>query len=340
MSRSVWTAQGWDVRAGSLRWSGQRLPEVGSHQSLIGVAFAGLCGSDVAKLTRSPIPGPGYDWRPGHEIVGWDLGEAGPHLTVIDPLMPCNRCERCESGSIHLCSAIRRIGWDVPGGFAEVVVAPSSNVLPLPDGFSPANGVLVDPLAVAVHGVRCSLGRGRGRRLAIIGSGALAICTAGYAVAYGWDVTLLARRERKLASLDGLLDAAVLPLREVPRMTFDAVVDAASGRDDRPLATALDLVRDGGNIVVQTSYDPGVRLGRDLRDIFRRSVSVTGSFSFCRRDRSGDFAEALRILAQHPAWADPLVSAQFPLHELPAALASVTSRDHTGPIKAILTAGR
>jgi len=75
------------------------------------------------------------------------------------------------------------------------------------------------------------------------------------------------------------------------------VVDAATGSNPSPLELAVRLVRDGGTIVVQNAYQPCV-LPTPLRDVFRRSIRLIGSFSYCRRGQD-DFAEALTFLQQH-----------------------------------------
>ncbi|MFH8802190.1 alcohol dehydrogenase catalytic domain-containing protein [Streptomyces sp. NPDC017936] len=332
------TMTAWEADGGALRRVRVPRPVPKDGEVVVDVGFSGLCGSDLAKLGRSPVAAPPWAWRPGHEIVGRRTGSGAGDWVVVDPLLPCGRCAVCAAGDIHLCPALRRLGWDVPGGFAEQVVAPRANVLPLPAGVDPAAGVLADGLAVAVHGVRCGL---RGRppaALAVVGSGPLALGTAAWAAAHGWSVTVVARDPERVADVTGRLDAALVTADRAPEGGFDAVVDAASGHDDAPLRTALRLVRDGGAVVVQNAYAPGVRLGHDLRDLFRRSVTLVGSFSYCRRHGEGDLPEALAFLARHPGWTKPLVHHRFPLRSLPEAVAATAGARDPRPIKAVLTA--
>lgn len=84
--------------------------------------------------------------------------------------------------------------------------------------------------------------------------------------------------------------------------------------------THLRLVRDGGVVVVQNAYHPGVCLPTPLRDVFRRSISLIGSFSFCRRQRPGDFTLALDLLRDHAHQMATLVADAGQLAELPVAL--------------------
>lgn len=291
----------WEVHDGVL---GVRdVPDAAAKpgEVVVTVSQAGVCGSDLPKL-RAPrsfdLP---QQWRPGHEIVGTTAEET---LVAVDPLVPCGLCEVCRDGRTHLCSGLRRIGWDLPGGLAEQVVAPAANL----HSFAPEHAsvaVLADPMAVAIHGLRCS-GLGRPGRLAVVGAGTVGLLTAAYGALIGWDVTVV-HRGTDLKERAAGVDARLVSLDEATTSTpYDVVVDAASGSSPAPLALALDLVRDGGTVVVQNAYHPGVRLGTPLRDIFRRSVRLVGSFSFCRRD-GDDFGLALAALASSRAVFGPLL---------------------------------
>jgi threonine dehydrogenase-like Zn-dependent dehydrogenase len=132
------------------------------------------------------------------------------------------------------------------------------------------------------------------------------LLTAAYGASIGWDVTVV-HRGTDLNERAASVGARLVSLGEATTSTpYDVVVDAASGSSPAPLALALELVRDGGTVVVQNAYHPGVRLETPLRDIFRRSVRLVGSFSFCRRG-GNDFGFALATLASSRAVFGPLL---------------------------------
>jgi threonine dehydrogenase-like Zn-dependent dehydrogenase len=331
----------WDVHAGKLRRSHRPPPLPGSQDALVAVRFCGICGSDLAKLTRTPIASPPTGcWRPGHEIVGWEVTHRPSRLVAVNPIIPCELCGSCRKGRIDLCPDLRRIGWDLPGGFADFVAVPKGSLVPIPNGPESVHAVLADPLAVAIHGIRCGL-RARAGILAVVGSGPIAVCSAAYAAQHGWEVFVVVRDLQDLSKLQrlvGLVDATFATHQNCGlRGRCDAVVDAASGHDDAGLRQALDLVRDGGTVVVQTAYDPSVRLDYPLRSIFRRSITVRGRFSFCRSRGCDDFAEALAILASRPSWASALTSCRVPLASLPDALNMLSAPSPVRPIKVVLT---
>ncbi|MDH6580317.1 alcohol dehydrogenase catalytic domain-containing protein [Kitasatospora sp. MAP5-34] len=309
------------------------------------VRFSGLCGSDTGKLCSDAWCGPLPEgWVPGHEVVGIDT-RTGTWVAV-NPLVGCEGCAECALGRLHLCPGLRRVGWDLPGGLAESVRVPVRNAVPLTSGAAdPAVFVLADPVAVALHGVRCGLpapASSRAGRLGVIGAGTLGICTAVSAARSGWDVFLATRRpgqEERLRTLLADTGVTVCPESGLPAGTCDAVVDAASGHSAAPLLQALEAVRDGGTILVQNAYAPQVKLSTPLREVFRRSITLRGSYSHCRANNGDDFRDALQLLVQaaDSAWATALTSTRYPLARLPDALAALHPDAAHRPPKVLLT---
>ncbi len=313
----------WEIRNGALGMHEVESAHPRAGETVIRVSHIGICGSDLPKLLNPngfALPEP---WRPGHEIVGTDpTGRA----VAVDPLVPCNTCPHCVAGDTHLCPALRRLGWDVPGGLAEQVIIPAENAHPIPDDVDPLNAALADPAAVAIHGLRCNP-VGPPGRLAIIGAGTIGLLTALYAHQQGWKVTVVHRdghvpHENVTEAVPAVFHS---PAELSPDKTFNVVVDAATGVGPAPLNLALRLVGDGGTVVAQNAYHPGVHLPTPLRDLFRRSIRLIGSFSHCRQ-RPSDFTLALDLLHSHAAQVAHLVAEADELADLPAVLGRSLTR--------------
>src|SRR5690348_15901318 len=74
----------WEVNDGTLDWSQVADPQPGTDEAAVRVLSAGVCASDVARLTKPVIPSPpGRAWRPGHEIVG----QVDGHAVAVNPLV-------------------------------------------------------------------------------------------------------------------------------------------------------------------------------------------------------------------------------------------------------------
>jgi threonine dehydrogenase-like Zn-dependent dehydrogenase len=314
----------WEVRVGKLGLHVVESVHPGEGEIVVRISHTGICASDLPKLLRPDgfaLPEP---WRPGHEIVGTD--QTGRDVAV-DPLVPCGTCTRCAAGDTHLCPGLRRLGWDLPGGLAEQVVVPAGNAHQLPDDLNRLHAALADPAAVAIHGLRCNP-IGSPGRLAVIGAGTIGLLTALYAHQQGWQVTVIHRDER--APRATVAEAVPAEFRSPTALlwdeAFDVVVDAATGADPVPLDLALRLVDDGGTVVVQNAYHPDVRLPTPLRDLFRRSIRVIGSFCYCRRLRPDDFTLALDLLVTHANQVVSLVAEAGHLPDLTAVLDGRSTR--------------
>src|SRR5438552_1378144 len=87
----------------------------------------------------------------GSGVSGWDVGEP----VVALPYMACGSCAACVAGDGIRCTTIRSLGLgDLPGAYAEYVRVHPESCLRIPDGIGFRAAALVEPLAVALHGVR------------------------------------------------------------------------------------------------------------------------------------------------------------------------------------------
>ena len=86
---------------------------------------------------------------------------------------------------------------------AEQVRVNPACVVPLPAGLAPADACLLEPLAVAIHGVQKSGLRG-GDRVAIVGAGSIGLCAGAVARSRGCDVDIDARHPAQLHAAERL----------------------------------------------------------------------------------------------------------------------------------------
>jgi len=136
------------------------VPEVGPNDVLIRVQKASICGTDVHiynwdAWAQKTIPVPLVI---GHEFVGIvaDVGSAVTdfkqgELVTTEGHIVCGHCRNCLAGRRHLCPNTKGIGVNRPGGFAEFVSVPASNIWRC-DSNIPLDVISCsDPLGNAVH---------------------------------------------------------------------------------------------------------------------------------------------------------------------------------------------
>jgi threonine dehydrogenase-like Zn-dependent dehydrogenase len=75
---------------------------------------------------------------------------------TINPVMSCGACPACLSGQEQWCNrrVVLGVAPEIPAAFADQVVVPAANIVPLPDDMPEELGALVEPMAVGYHAVR------------------------------------------------------------------------------------------------------------------------------------------------------------------------------------------
>jgi len=294
------------------------VPEPTGDGVLVTVASAGICGSDLHLLSF------GLPATFGHEFAG-TLADGTP--VAVEPIDPCHVCDACLDGNTQLCvrgpSMAFGVGRD--GGMAEKVLVPTSSIARLPVGVDAANGCLVEPLAVAVHGVRRGNIRGS-HRVAVIGGGTIGQTALVVAQQTGAMVDLSARHERQIEA------ANRLGAGSLDGNGYDVVIEAAGTAS--ALAEAADRCRPGGTIVLLGSYwdgtveMPGMAIGM-------KELTLVPAVMYGRSGPSRDVDAAATILAQRPELSDIIVTHRFPLDAAAEAFAVAADRS-AGAIKVVL----
>lgn len=156
------------------------VPDAG--QVVVKVGRCGICGSDL-HMTEDAAYGCKHGDVLGHEFAGEvvDLGreveglKRGDLVSVI-PLMSCGQCAYCRKGEVQWCERFGLQG----GGYAEYALTRPNQCVKLPGDVSFADGAIVEPLAVALHGVNLA-GLKAGDKVLVLGAGPIGLAVAFWA---------------------------------------------------------------------------------------------------------------------------------------------------------------
>ncbi|MBI3973566.1 MAG: zinc-binding dehydrogenase [Chloroflexi bacterium] len=317
-------------------------PQLEAGTAVVRVRAAGICGSDLHGYRERDQP----EARPqGHEVAGEVVGLA-PHpgsqpavregdLVALDTIClgrACGACRWCREGVYFHCERKRR-GDDWAGGFAEYIKRDVRGLFPLPAGIGPAEGAMVEPLAVAVHAVRLAQLQ-RGETVAIIGAGTIGLMCVMAAAAMGAGAVYAMARHphqaelaRALGASDALLgapeEAAVAVRERTGGLGADLAIETVGG-EAPTLNQAWSLVRRRGRVAVlgvfghQVPVNLGAPLGKE----------VTVCFPVCYGDQDGrhDYDVAIDLIASRKAPVTKLLTHRFALEEAAAAFAAADDK--------------
>jgi (R,R)-butanediol dehydrogenase/meso-butanediol dehydrogenase/diacetyl reductase len=155
-------------------------PEAG--EVVVKVGRCGICGSDL-HMTEDASYGMGAGSVLGHEFAGEVValgkgveGLAMGDLVAVSPLKSCGHCPACVAGEVAWCEHFGLQG----GGYAEYALTRPNQCVKLPKSASLADGAIIEPLAVALHGVNLS-GMKAGDKVLILGGGPIGLAAAFWA---------------------------------------------------------------------------------------------------------------------------------------------------------------
>jgi L-iditol 2-dehydrogenase len=325
---------------GDVRVADEPAPVAGPGESLVRVTAVGICGSDLHWYAESAI-GDAVLTRPlvlGHEAAGVIAeGPRAGQRVAIDPAVPCGACPTCERGLGHLCPQVRFLGHGTnDGAMRELLAWPTDRLVPLPDEVDDVAGALLEPLGVAIHALRLAR-LGPGARVAILGAGPIGLLLIQLARATG-ATTIVAtdRLAHRVAAARSCGAVAELVAGGAERASLlaatdglgvDAAIEIAG--DDDAIATAIDLVRPGGTVVVA-----GIPTG-DVSVITASIARRKGlDLRFSRR-MNRVYPQALALVRQGRVDVHAVVSARLPLENADAAFEKAGRREG---LKVVVTA--
>jgi 2-desacetyl-2-hydroxyethyl bacteriochlorophyllide A dehydrogenase len=294
------------------------LDEPPGSGELMDMRAMSICASDLLYI------GFGSRHILGHELAG--VREDGT-ATVLEAVYGCMECEQCRRGAYNLCPTHpeRALGVFADGGMAEQFRAPPARMVPVPAGLDVRDACLSEPASVSWHALRLA-DTSPGKRVAIVGAGALGLLAAAGARRQGAeDVAIEARHPHQQEA------AERIGARLHTEGLYDVVVEAAG--TDASLARCAELVAPGGTVVVLGVYIGSVTL--NWMPLFHREARVIPSLGYCRHDGGREMEDAATMLAEEPEIARALITHRFPLQDAEEAFRVAADRS-TGAIRVVL----
>ena len=345
--------------------------------------MCGLCGSDVSLifLKDSPAASPftSFPCTIGHEFCG-QVVEVGQNvagikageLVTVAPHLNCTtrgigpECRACSMGRPANCENFAEgdvspglfigISRDLGGGFAPYLVAHKSQVFKLPQGVSPKEGAMIEPLSVTLQAVLDNM-PGPDDRVLIIGGGVIGNLLVQSIRALRIDCSITVAEpswfHAELASQAGanhlITDGDILhnavritgakaykPLLgpEILMGGFTKIFDTVASTET--LNAAMRVLRTGGVLSV---VGIGKEVKIDLTPLWLKLQTIKGVYCFGYTDLRGKrehvFEVALDLVKQRNVSLEPMVTHTFHLEDYRQ---MIEVNLHKGKYKAVKTA--
>ncbi len=304
-------------KPGDLRINEELVPTPGANEALIQVTAVGVCGSDLHWYREGGI-GDAQLVHPlvlGHEFAGET--EAGERVAV-DPAIPCGVCVLCQRGDTNLCPEVRFAGHSMQdGALREFLCWERDRLHRLPDSLTDSDGVMLEPLGVAIHAVDLAHLR-TGMSIGVFGCGPIGLLIV--------QLVRLSGASMVVASeiLSHRVDAAKaygakIVFQPDPNVSEKAILEATGGRGldvvfevagtQGAVDDAFMAVMPGGKVIL-------AGIPEEERTAFSASTARRKGLTIkmVRRMRN-TYPRAIRLVASGQVDVRSLVSHRFPLDQ-------------------------
>ena len=315
-------------------------PEHAADDVLVRVAACGICGSDLGYIAMGGLTPPGQPMPLGHELSGV-VAAVGANVTHL---------EIGQRVVVNPTANGTDIGNGGPeGGFAPLlrvtgVAQHPASVLPLPDHIGFHHGALVEPLAVAMHGVNQS-GIQPGQSAMVFGAGPIGLCTVIVLRYFGVENIVVADQSPHRLDIARQLGAS--STCNVKQQNLNELLRQEQGEElhyGMPVAgtdvyieatgvgavleQAITLARPGARIVVVGVHKAPIQL--NPLDLLIKELHLVGSMAY-----PDEFPAVIDMLTSGTVDVSALISHQFELKDFLQALA--VARDPQRAAKVMIT---
>lgn len=317
------------------------VPTPGQGEVLLAVRACGLNQVDLLSRdgqTPKAIPLPHIS---GTEVSG-DVVAIGPGVTgwkagdrvVVDPILACGVCPSCRQGHTNMCINGKVFGVQTLGGYAEYVVAPAHQILPLPPSLSYAQAAAVavtGPTAWHMLRRRADIRVGEDVLIIAAGSG-IGVLGMQIAAVAGARVIATAGSEDKMQQAREM--GAQLVVNHNDPSWADQVRDFTGGRGVDVVfehvgaatwASSLRALARGGRLVTCGGHS-GFQVDINLWHLFVKEHTLIGSFAGSRQD----FLDVMKLVDQGRI--RPVIQHIFPLEDVLCAQDLLQSRKVFGKL--------
>lgn len=352
--------------------------------------LTGVCGSEtklvLGEFESGDIDNPMAAFSsiphvPGHEVVA-EVVALGPEAkglevgqrVVLNPWLTCGPrgidppCPACQRGELSLCWSFTDgvlgpgvhvgVATDAPGGWADLMAAHDSMLIPLPDSVSDEVAVLADPFSVSLHAIlRCP--PPSGGRAVVYGAGALGVTSVAIlrSLYPDTEVAVIARfpaqadlvtrfgahlvlphepREEVIQALadwsGGVLHEAIAGLPMAHPGRIDVVYDTVARPET--LELGVRVLAERGTLVQTGVHTPG---RWEYTPVYFKELSIVGSNAFGVEEVDGVRQHAIRhyldMVQAGRIDLTGMLTHRFPLDHWHDALRVLAAQQESGAVK-------
>ncbi|ODS40565.1 MAG: hypothetical protein A7315_02460 [Candidatus Altiarchaeales archaeon WOR_SM1_79] len=316
-------------------------PKPDFKEVVLKVENCGICGTDIKIVTGKLSSIITLPHIPGHEIAGSvvDVGSEVKGIKEGDRgiayfYLGCGDCEMCRTSRENICYSVKRLGFELPGGYAEYVKMPAYNFCKYAKDIpSEKMAILPDAIATSYHALKTLANLKIGQSVLVVGIGGLGIHAVQ--IAKKMDAVVLGTSRRKEARDMALSYGADFVINPNDGNPYEQIMDYTQGKGvdvvieavgiNQTFKWSLSSLKRGGSLIL-VGYDPTNPLPFYGMSMHYNEWSIKGS----RVSTKQELIEVIKLVEQGDI--EPVVSKTIPLEEINDGLEEIRRGKNIGRI--------
>jgi 2-desacetyl-2-hydroxyethyl bacteriochlorophyllide A dehydrogenase len=264
----------------------------------------------------------------GQNVSGTKEGDVG----VVYSYITCHDCERCLTGRENICINLKRIGFELDGGFSEYIRIPAYNFCPFNKDLPMHEmAILADAIGTPFHAIRGLANVKAGQDVLVVGAGGLGIHAVQIAKLCGATVIVVDKEQKSLDLAHEFGAEEVFLPEEAPKAIedltagegVDAVIEIVGSPET--LAWSLPSLKSGGKLIL-VGYAPGRPFPLDTMAMHYHEYQVIG----CRFVRKAELLQLIKLVESGKI--KPVVTKTFPFAQANEAIEALREKRTLGRI--------
>jgi len=305
------------------------IPKPSDNEILVKFKAGSICGTDLHFYRGE------WTWIKPGTIIGHDacgVRVDTDERVAIGPIIYCSSCYFCLRGLQTLCENGKVLGFGVNGLFAEFVVLPPRNLIPIPENVSDEEAAILEPVALAIRTLD-SLQPKLMDWVTIIGQGPIGLLMTQVAKLKGCQVIAIDMQDYRLKlskrydadiCMNAAEDNVVKRVKEITKRGSDIVIEAAGKKQAVKLTPFL--VRKAGRVALIGESKGYLNLEKaDETSFSTYYISPT------------EYPMALNLISKKVVDVKGLITHRFRLDDFELAIKTADSPTEK-PVKVVITA--
>jgi NADPH:quinone reductase-like Zn-dependent oxidoreductase len=252
---------------------------------------------------------------------------------VVNPNLSCGVCEACLSGQDNHCGKFKIVGFQIPGGYAEFVKVPKTNVVPKPKNLSFEEAASFPLTYITVWNALVDKGKVNAGDVVLVwgASSGIGVAAVQLVKLFGAFVVAITSSEEKAKRLktlgaDIVIDRTTRDVEREVKTLFPEGVDIVIDHvGEKTIPLSIRLLKKGGRLSF-LGTTTGDRGEFNIRYSFVNELSMNGVYM----GRKSVLFRVARLFER--GLLKPVVDKVFPLEEVQKAHEYLESGKHFGKV--------